>query len=1152
MTTLRIGAYASDPPALNAFQSFDPESFVAISMMHDALLHVDQDGTLQPSLAVRWERDSPVSAVFWLREGVTFHDGTPFSADDVVATMRAHIDPDAPSINGKGILSPIKAVEKLGPHRVRFETHFPDALFFHRMFFSQIYPAHILAEKGPAGVAENPVGTGAYKLVEWTRGERIVFERNPAHWAGEATVDRIELPIVPQTEWVACLESGELDVALNLDAHDARRLDQFDGLRVDHAPSTLSHHFLLAHKGPLADKRVRQALNMAVHRSLIAEVAEHGHGAPNAAALTPGQFGFNPELTPPAYDPERARRLLAEAGYPDGFTLRGLISSTSTAVFLAAREFLSRIGVTLEAEIVPRGTWMGRVVAAPMMGGAPFDGDFALTNVDNPTLNGIFHHFIFFFSQGPFSLVNDESYDQAFLQAATTLDPVEGEAALRALEARVQDDAMALFTVRQHVYVGARDGVELPLPKSGHFNTSTFWRIRATAAGARRAYTPTQAVPDDVDALLSATSHPGIYYRDERGDLSDPRMARLWRNLMSNQDRWFSQLSPMVRQLVDQVEAKNHLANVLGSTSRVGIVGMSALGRRIFVNDGYAAMVDADDTRCLEDLAVHGAGVTGWADIRAVVDAEGAWQGPVTLDVPTSSGPEDVSKRLFLSATRATNELGVAIGYTYVFSDFSGAEERIRSQAMRRIFDHVPYGLCTVDADGTVRPGYSRACDHFFDKSGDAIAGEPLTALFGMDARTAGNFMACFEQIVDDFLPEAVTVGQLPTKVKRPARGERPAQTVQLSASVLRDEQGAVSGVLFSMVDVTALEAAEAEIQRIKGAIAVASDKDQFAELATGYLKTTATLAALSGPRDASAEQQLRRDLHTYKGVFGFYDQNGLVHGIHEAEEHHPLRAADGEALHQGMLDLLADNRALWGIEPGAQRVHSVPDDALHALLDAVRGAGSLDAVVGAVSAFVANAKKHPAGALLGPLEQTVTRLAERVGKTVELHVQGKDVRVPESLTPAFHTLAHLVRNAIDHGLEPPEARGDKPVAGQLHVSIEDAGGETVVRLIDDGRGIDGDKLAEKAVARGVLSAQDAAKLTTQQKVELIFAAGLSTAEAVTDISGRGMGMDAVRDAVEAVGGELNVNSALGQGTAFELRLPHPSPSAAAARRRTA
>lgn len=1122
MTTLRIALYSVDPPGLTALHTFDPESFAVIPAISDALIYIDEEGCVQPALATSWRMLSPTVMEFSLREGVRFHNGEPFDAECVVETFRAHREP-TPTQAGASVFAAIKDVRATGPMTVEFETAFPDAMFLRRMFFGAIYPKGILREQGRDALAHAPVGTGAYRLVHYEPGHEILLERNPGHWAQRATVDRIRLPIVRQKEWVDMLARGELDAAWNVDSHDHVRAARLPGFEVASRDAAISQWFLLANHGPLADVRVRRALNHAVHRRLLVELTEHGFGSPQKSIATPGAEGYT-ELEGYRYSPELARRLLAEAGYENGFTLKGLVSETSTAVYFAVREFLSRVGVTLEADIVPRTAWLQRVAGGRHVG-APYDGDFGVIPVDNPIVHSLFHQFIFAFSQGPMSLVTSPEYDQRFLGTVTNV--AEPEKAQADLERYARDEALVLFTVQQEVHAVHRRGIQMKLPRSGHFDVTAFWDLRCSFEQERPAlHRPAAPASRDLEHLREATSHTGAFYLSPGVRFEDPTVERIWRNLDDAQQRWRVQNEPMLHALVDLVDAKTSLSNVLGSTDRVVIVGYSTEGKRLFANRGYEFTFGTGARSAEDDLGADA--VHGWPAIRAKVDAEGSWLGPVVLS--PEGRPAGAASRLFLTVTSARDDDGTRIGYTLVFNDHSGEEERIRNAATRSILDNVPYGLFVLDVEGRMKGGYSESCRAIFRERGlGELEGRELVELAGLDEREADHFRACLYQVFDDFLPTSVSLGQIPARMKI---GEH---TYSLHGSVIRDESEGVSGVLFTMLDISNLVAAEREAEMHRATVLVLRFRSSFESFVRDF---HAELGELANGLDVP-QAQARIALHTAKGVFSQFALHELSERIHDLEDADVIDTTSLQSLRARVRELVDEQRDVWDIDLDRHDAKLVVQDSLlreveheAALADDARVLRKI------VQRTVATIRQKHVGEIVSPIAEAAEKLAERRGKHVHVSVKGKDERVPMRLVALLSSLVHLARNAVDHGLEAPEARGDKPATGSLVFDVRRDSGALLVDVFDDGRGIDTSALVAKAVERGSLSADEARGLDETQRLALIFETGLSTAEAITETSGRGVGAGAVKEIVERLGGSLAVSSKLGEGTRFSLRVP--------------
>lgn len=179
-----------------------------------------------------------------------------------------------------------------------------------------------------------------------------------------------------------------------------------------------------------------------------------------------------------------------------------------------------------------------------------------------------------------------------------------------------------------------------------------------------------------------------------------------------------------------------------------------------------------------------------------------------------------------------------------------------------------------------------------------------------------------------------------------------------------------------------------------------------------------------------------------------------------------------------------------------------------------------------------------PVEPMLADLVRHAHDLAKSQGKRVRVTMRS-GAEVERNILDSLHEpLVHLVRNAIDHGIERPEARGDKPPEAHLHLEAEAVGASVVISVEDDGRGIRPDEVRAAAVRRGLLRPEDAQSLTDRQALDLLFASGFSTKTAVTEISGRGVGLDVVREVVEALGGAVTVRSTPDRGTRFELTVP--------------
>jgi two-component system chemotaxis sensor kinase CheA len=194
-----------------------------------------------------------------------------------------------------------------------------------------------------------------------------------------------------------------------------------------------------------------------------------------------------------------------------------------------------------------------------------------------------------------------------------------------------------------------------------------------------------------------------------------------------------------------------------------------------------------------------------------------------------------------------------------------------------------------------------------------------------------------------------------------------------------------------------------------------------------------------------------------------------------------------------------------------------------------------------ALQSMVMQVRMIPVEAVFMRFPRLVRDLSTKLGKQVDLQLVGKDTELDRTVVDALgDPLVHLVRNSLDHGLEGPDDRvaAGKPATGILEISAQHAGGNVVITVRDDGRGIDPRKVAEKAAERGLIPPEAVESIDAARAIELLFSPGFSTAEVTSDISGRGVGMDAVRAAIRGLGGEAIMTSELGQGTTAQIRLP--------------
>ncbi len=380
----------------------------------ESLTDVDPQTKLIPGLAESWRAIDATTWEFKLRRGVKFHDGSNFTAEDAAFSLQRPL-----SIKGSpgGFASYVRAIETatvVDAHTLRIRTKYPYGALPEDinsiLIVSKKHALNANPEDFDSGRAL--VGTGPYKFARYQRGDRLELTRNDLWWNRRPAWDRVTLRVIPSDpSRTAALLSGELDAIEHVPSADIKKLKQNNKLRV---MQTTSWRTILLHldqhraqppgvssadgkpftKNPFTDIRVRKALSMAINRDAIAQRVMEGLAVPAANIVSPGVFGHNAALKAETYDPTGARRLLAEAGYPNGFrvTLAGPNNRyiNDEQVLQTVAQLLTRAGISTRVEAAPMSAYLGRVrkeeTSFALLGWGSFAADLALRSlVATPT-----------------------------------------------------------------------------------------------------------------------------------------------------------------------------------------------------------------------------------------------------------------------------------------------------------------------------------------------------------------------------------------------------------------------------------------------------------------------------------------------------------------------------------------------------------------------------------------------------------------------------------------------------------------------------------------------------------------------------------------------------------------------------------------------
>jgi peptide/nickel transport system substrate-binding protein len=436
-------AQGVDANSLDPMISQTTPTWNVTSTIFDTLVEWGPGGKLVPALAESYRIVNPMTWEFKLRKGVKFQNGEPFEASVVAFSIdRLNNNPKSRNAYMKGV----KAVEVIDAHTVRLITSPANPILDKQLFSAAMFPPKYLAQVGDEEFAKRPVGTGPYRVVRWTKDDRLVLEAFADHWRGAAKIKNVIFRAIPDDSTrVGSLQTGEVDLIANVPPHLADTLAKASDFKVHRIPSIRTIYVVIntLAKSPLQDVRVRRAVNMAVDVDQIVKDVLGGYGRPLQSELSPLLFGHDPSVKRYPFDPAGAQRLLAEAGYPNGFET---VLNTPSGRYLKDREvaealtgFLGKVGIRAKLEVHEFGSLL-RQLYAKKMPGLTFWG-WGLPSRDADSWFRFTFH-----SQGKVNYYQNPALDKLVEAGASQMDP--------AARRRIYREALEL---------AHREAVHLPL-----------------------------------------------------------------------------------------------------------------------------------------------------------------------------------------------------------------------------------------------------------------------------------------------------------------------------------------------------------------------------------------------------------------------------------------------------------------------------------------------------------------------------------------------------------------------------------------------------------------------------------------------------------------------------------------------------------------
>ncbi len=415
--TLTVGVQGLPDNLDTGFSSFAALNLAVQTM--DPLVLRDDAGNTLPGLAESWKAMDALTWRFKLRSGVKFHDGRPFTAEDVKFTLDYILAPNS-TYGTKGRISQIASTTVIDSLTVELKTKAPFPTLINGLSDIPIEPKHYVTAVGRAGMIKQPMGTGPFKFVRWVPADRYELAANPDYWRGAPKVKQLILRQIPEASTrAASLIAGETQIIEEVPIDLLPQLEKSKGVKIESVESTVGLILTFdTRKPPFNDVRVRRALNLAVNKKLILDQMLRGNGTLlQGQILTSNTFGYNPNVKAFSYDPKQAKALLAEAGHASGFatsiTTRSGKYLSDVEISNAISGMLQDVGVKAGVNVVEQGVY-SKMAKAMDMGPMHLVGWYSLGDADFAA--------VWFTQASGRSFWKNEEFEKLFEAARSTVD----------------------------------------------------------------------------------------------------------------------------------------------------------------------------------------------------------------------------------------------------------------------------------------------------------------------------------------------------------------------------------------------------------------------------------------------------------------------------------------------------------------------------------------------------------------------------------------------------------------------------------------------------------------------------------------------------------------------------------------------------------
>ncbi len=450
----------ADAVTLDPHKTNDAASATPMKQIYNTLIALDDNMQPAPSLATEWKALDDFTWEFKLAKGVKFHNGEEMKASDVEFTIKRFINPETATVAGF-MLSSVSDVKVIDDYTVQLITKVPFASIIYNLTHVS---TSILNEKAVTEAGNDygikPVGTGPFKFVEWKRNQEIVMEKNEDYFMPPTQIDKITFRIIPEgATSFSELKTGGVDVVLDVQTQYKEQFDADQELELIDFLTFSTRYLAFDHRQePFNDVRVRKAVNYATDKDAIIRVAYDGNADILAQPMTPKINGYDDTIKPYEYDVEKAKQLLAEAGYPDGFSSILYLSDKEEDNKLATilQSQLKEVGINVDLQVLEWGAYLDKVAE-----GVPM---FLLgwTTVTADADNGMYSNFhsSAFGKQGNRIYYNNPVIDDLLDKGRTEFDSQKRTDNYKEVSKIVSEDAVWDFLVMKKYLVGTSKKVK--------------------------------------------------------------------------------------------------------------------------------------------------------------------------------------------------------------------------------------------------------------------------------------------------------------------------------------------------------------------------------------------------------------------------------------------------------------------------------------------------------------------------------------------------------------------------------------------------------------------------------------------------------------------------------------------------------------------